>query len=129
MKQAWAFKYDSALTGLNIHADAAAVNVNFWITADEANLDPGSGGLAVWDKEAPKEWNFKAYNDGRNRGKILEFLKDHNAKPVTIPYRENRAVIFNSDLFHETDRFRFKDEYESRRVNVTLLYGNRLHEA
>lgn len=129
LKQAWAFKYDSALTGLNIHADAAAVNVNFWITADEANLDPGSGGLAVWDKEAPKEWNFKVYNDGRNRGKILEFLKDQNAKPVTIPYRENRAVIFNSDLFHETDRFRFKDEYESRRVNVTLLYGNRLHEA
>ncbi|MGH7254211.1 MAG: tetratricopeptide repeat protein, partial [Nitrospirales bacterium] len=62
LTQAWAFKYDSELTGLNIHADAAAVNVNFWITPDEANLDPEHGGLVVWDKEAPKEWNFREYN-------------------------------------------------------------------
>ena len=30
--QLWGFKYDSALRGINIHADVAAVNVNFWIT-------------------------------------------------------------------------------------------------
>ncbi|MBI5777168.1 MAG: tetratricopeptide repeat protein, partial [Nitrospirae bacterium] len=59
LTQSWAFKYDSALTGLNMHADAAAVNVNFWITPDEANLDPDHGGLVVWDKEAPQDWNFK----------------------------------------------------------------------
>ena len=40
--QAWAFKYDSQLTGIPLHADFAAVNVNFWITPDEANLDPGA---------------------------------------------------------------------------------------
>ncbi|HAP42138.1 MAG TPA: hypothetical protein DCQ94_20645, partial [Nitrospira sp.] len=39
LTQAWAFKHDSARRGLNIHADAAAVNVNFWITPDEANRD------------------------------------------------------------------------------------------
>jgi len=44
---------------------------------------------------------------------------------VAIPYRQNRAVVFNSDLFHETDRLAFKDEYVSRRINVTLLYGYR----
>ena len=59
LTQAWAFKHDSARRGLNIHADAAAVNVNFWITPDDANLNPGSGGLVVWDKEAPKKWDFK----------------------------------------------------------------------
>ncbi len=42
LTQAWAFKHDSARRGLNIHADAAAVNVNFWITPDEANLNPES---------------------------------------------------------------------------------------
>ncbi len=46
----WAFKYDSSLHGINVHADFAAVNVNFWITPDEANLDPGSGGLKVWGR-------------------------------------------------------------------------------
>jgi tetratricopeptide (TPR) repeat protein len=126
LTQAWAFKYDSERTGLNIHADAAAVNVNFWVTPDEANLDSEHGGLVVWDKEAPRDWNFKAYNNTANEPKVREFLAHSGAKAVTIPYRANRAVIFNSDLFHETDQFHFKDDYESRRLNITLLYGRRL---
>ncbi len=127
LTQAWAFKYDSELKGLNIHADAAAVNVNFWLTPDEANLDPERGGLVVWDKEAPREWDFKEYNSSKNEPKVREFLRNSGARAITIPYRANRAVVFNSDLFHETDRFTFKDEYESRRLNVTLLYGRREH--
>jgi hypothetical protein len=125
LTQAWSFKHDSARRGLGMHADAAAVNVNFWITPDEANLDPDAGGLVVWDKEAPHDWNFKTYNSEKNRGKILEFLERSGAQMVRIPYRCNRAVIFNSDLFHETDDVRFEDTYLSRRINVTLLYGLR----
>ena len=125
LTQAWAFKHDSARRGLNIHADAAAVNVNFWITADEANLNPASGGLVVWNKEAPREWNFKDYNSAANRGKISEWLKQAGADEVKIPYRSNRAVIFNSDLFHETDEISFKEGYTNRRINITLLYGYR----
>jgi tetratricopeptide (TPR) repeat protein len=125
LTQAWAFKYDSALTGLNMHADAAAVNVNFWITPDEANLDPDRGGLVVWDREAPRDWSFKEYNNAKNEPKVLAWLKQQGAQAVTIPYRCNRAVIFNSDLFHATDRISFKEGYENRRVNITLLYGRR----
>ena len=123
--QAWAFKQDSARRPLKIHADAAAVNVNFWITPDEANLDPASGGLIVWDKEAPREWNFKAYNSTAFQPKIREFLKQSNASPVKVPYRTNRALVFNSDLFHESDTCTFRDDYESRRINITFLYGRR----
>jgi tetratricopeptide (TPR) repeat protein len=125
LTQSWAFKYDSALTGLNMHADAAAVNVNFWITPDEANLDPDHGGLVVWDREAPRDWNFKEYNNAKNEPKVLAWLRQQGAQAVTIPYRCNRAVIFNSDLFHATDRISFKEGYENRRVNITLLYGRR----
>ena len=123
--QAWAFKQDSARRPLKIHADAAAVNVNFWITPDAANLDPTSGGLIVWDKEAPREWDFKAYNSTAFQPKIREFLKQSGASPVKVPYRENRALIFNSDLFHESDHCAFRDDYESRRINITFLYGRR----
>lgn len=123
--QAWAFKCDSEMKALNLHADAAAVNVNFWITPDEANLDPEHGGLIVWDKEAPREWNFKDYNSSANEPKVRAFLRDSGAKAITVPYRQNRAIVFNSDLFHESDAIRFRDEYESRRINVTLLYGRR----
>ena len=41
--QAWSFKHDSALRGLNLHADAVAVNVNFWITPNEANRNAENG--------------------------------------------------------------------------------------
>lgn len=123
LKYLWAFKYDSALSGINIHADFAAVNINFWITPDEANQDPESGGLVVWDKAAPLDWDFIKYNTDDSA--IRAFLKQAGAKPVTIPYRANRAVIFDSDLFHETDRLSFKEGYQNRRINVTLLYGER----
>ena len=125
LTQAWAFKHDSTRRGLNIHADAAAVNVNFWITPDDANLNPDTGGLVVYDKEAPRTWNFRDYNSDRNKPKILEWLKEVDAQAVKIPYRANRAVVFNSDLFHETDEVSFKNDYLSRRINITLLYGYR----
>ena len=110
---------------MNIHADAAAVNVNFWITEDDANLNPATGGLVVYDKEAPSEWNFKDYNSDGNKPKIVSWLKEAGAQAINIPYRANRAVVFNSDLFHETADVRFKDDYVSRRINITLLYGYR----
>jgi hypothetical protein len=42
----------------------------------------------------------------------------------TIPYNENRAVIVNSNLFHETEAIDLKDGYENRRINVTMLSGS-----
>jgi tetratricopeptide (TPR) repeat protein len=119
----WAFKYDSSLRGINKHADFAAVNVNFWITPDEANLDPEHGGLVVWDAAAPLDWDFAKYNAADDD--IRAFLEREKANPVTVPYRANRAVVFDSDLFHETDTIHFKPGYENRRINVTLLFGRR----
>jgi len=119
----WAFKYDSGLKGIGIHADEAAVNVNFWITPDEANRDPQSGGMVIWDKQAPLEWDFAKFN--ADEGAAYAFLKQNGAKPVTVPYRTNRAVIFDSNLFHRTDEISFAEGYENRRINITMLYGRR----
>ncbi|HTI86345.1 MAG TPA: tetratricopeptide repeat protein [Alphaproteobacteria bacterium] len=121
---AWGIKYDSTLRGIPLHADFAAVNVNFWITPDEANLDPGSGGLILWDKESPPDWPFQEYNVAGQR--VRNFLKESGAKAIKVPYRANRAVVFNSALFHETDAIDFRDSYEDRRINITLLYGRKL---
>src|SRR4029077_4336465 len=123
--QWWGFKYDSRLKGINVHADFAAVNVNFWITPDEANLDPEKGGLVIWDKPAPLEWSFAQYNNPNAGQNIRDFLARSGARSVTVPHRANRAVIFDSDLFHETDRIAFKDGYLNRRINITMLYGLR----
>jgi tetratricopeptide (TPR) repeat protein len=121
--QIWAFKYDSRLRGIPIHADFAAVNVNFWITPDEANLDKDHGGLVIWDKPAPLDWDFEKYNI--DAAAARDFLKREGANSTTVPYRANRAVIFDSDLFHETDELTFAEGYCNRRINLTLLYGRR----
>ena len=119
----WGFKYDSSLSGIPLHADQAAVNVNFWIAPDGANRDPGSGGLIVWPTKPPPDWNFNRYNADEEG--IRAFMSQEGAKPVVIPHRANRAVVFDSDLFHETDRIDFADGYLNRRINVTMLYGRR----
>jgi hypothetical protein len=121
--QWWGFKYDSSLSGIRIHADQAAVNVNFWITPDEASRNPANGGLIVWDKKPPLDWDFVRSNGDEKSAR--DFLAQTGARPVTIPYRANRAVIFDSDLFHETDRIEFRDGYKNRRINITMLYGRR----
>jgi tetratricopeptide (TPR) repeat protein len=119
----WAYKYDSRLTGIGLHADAAAVNVNFWLTPDSANLDPDGGGLVVYDRAAPADWDFAKFN--LDVPAIRGFLEETGSHPVKVPYRQNRAVIFDSDLFHATDRFAFAEGYENRRINVTMLFGRR----
>jgi Tfp pilus assembly protein PilF len=123
LKLWWAFKCDAGAPGIGIHADFAAVNVNFWITPDDANLDADSGGLRIWNVPAPLGWDYRKYNAEPDR--IREFLSRADAKAQTVPYRANRAVIFDSNLFHETDRPRFKDGYLNKRINITLLYGLR----
>jgi tetratricopeptide (TPR) repeat protein len=119
----WAFKYDSNHGGTGVHADEAAVNVNFWITPDEANLDASGGGLVVHSREAPRDWGFRRFNV--EVAEIRNFLESAGNEAIRIPYRANRAILFDSDLFHETDTSRFKPGYENRRINITMLYGTR----
>ena len=88
----WSFKYDNKLQGVQIHADFAAVNVNFWIIRT-THLDPNSGGLVVWDVAAPLDWDFITYNTDESA--LRDFLAREKAKSVSIPYRANRAVIFD----------------------------------
>ena len=62
-----------------MHADQAAVNVNFWLTPDDANLNPDHGGLVVYDANAPADWEAAEYNG--NDPRVWDFLKRAGAKP------------------------------------------------
>ena len=119
--QAWAYKYDQRLQGINLHADFAKVNVNFWITPDEACEDPTTGGMVVFDAPVPEHWTFYEYN--HEPEKLDVYLQVHNAGATKVPHRANRCVLFDSKLIHRTDEMHFKPGYENRRVNVTLLYA------
>ena len=124
LEQLWAFKYDSrARRGINVHADFAKLNLNFWITPGAANLDPATGGMVIYDQPPPDNWNFREYNDDEQQARIYAFLAEAGARKCVVPHRCNRAVLFNSKLFHETDVIDFKTGYDNRRINVTYLFG------
>jgi tetratricopeptide (TPR) repeat protein len=121
LTQAWAFKGLESDAAIDIHADDAAVSVNFWVTPTAANLDPDHGGLVVCRVPPPPEWKVIDY--GRDRGRVVAFLEQHPGERLTVPYRENRAVLFDSRLFHYSDAPKFAQGYENHRINVTLLFG------
>jgi hypothetical protein len=124
LRQLWGFKNTSILPAdSTIHADFAAVNVNFWITPATANLDDSSGGMLIYDVDAPLSWDFATYNERIDL--IREFLSSRQASVIRVPYRQNRAIIFNSDLFHATEAVHFRPDYRNHRINITLLYGER----
>lgn len=123
LNQLWAYKYDARLQGIKTHADFAAVNVNFWITPDAANNDPNSGGLVLHEATAPTDWAFRKYNS--DSAAMEKFLSQTGAAVRRVPYRRNRAIVFDSDLFHRTDDLDFAPGYENRRINVTMLFGER----
>lgn len=66
LNQMWAFNYDSEFVkGINKHADKAIVNMNFWLTPDDANLDPSNGGLVIFTTPPDAQDTFEALQSGR----------------------------------------------------------------
>ena len=121
LSQAWAFKGLRPQSAVDVHADDAAVSVNFWVTPTEANLDPEHGGLVVCRAPPPDDWEIKDYDADQPR--IVTFLERNTADRLVVPYRQNRAVLFRSRLFHHSDSPKFASGYENHRINLTLLYG------
>jgi|HubBroStandDraft_5_1064220.scaffolds.fasta_scaffold16832_3 tetratricopeptide (TPR) repeat protein len=121
LSQAWAFKGLKAQSAVDVHADDAAISVNFWVTPTRANLDPEHGGLVVCRAPPPDDWEIKDYDDDQKR--IVTFLEQNANDSLIVPYRQNRAVVFRSRLFHHSDRPEFAAGYENHRINLTLLYG------
>ncbi|NQU61407.1 MAG: tetratricopeptide repeat protein [Rhodospirillales bacterium] len=123
----WVYRCSNQSAGVAAHTDEAAVTFNFWITPEDANLTPEGGGLIVYAKDQPDDWDWRRYNAEKYTPavaqEIAEFLD--GAETVTIPYRENRALLFHSNLFHKSDQVSFKDGFENQRMNVTMLFGHR----
>lgn len=121
LTQAWAFKGVIATSAVDIHADDAAISLNFWVTPTEANLNPGHGGLAICWVPPPPTWVIEGYDADQER--IVLFLERNAASTMVVEYAENRGVLFDSRLFHYSDKPEFAAGYENHRINLTLLFG------
>jgi hypothetical protein len=127
LRYMWAYKYDSEWeSGINIHADMAAVNVNIWLSMDNADLKQQEfgGGIIIYTARPPSHWSFESYNTDTTDRVVNELLRPTNFANITIQHKPNRAVIFDSALFHQSDRYRFRKGYENGRINLTFLFGD-----
>jgi hypothetical protein len=121
LTQAWAFKGLVSKAAIEAHADDGAISINFWVTPDQANISPDHGGLVVCRVPPPAAWQIKGYE--ADKQSIAAFLERHANDNLIVPYRENRAVLFESRLFHHSDAPQFASGYENHRINLTLLFG------
>ncbi len=118
LNQIWAYKHVLGNNAIGVHADFSKINVNIWLTPDSANNDPDSGGLIIYDAKAPENLEF----DDFNGNELLIKNLTEGARRDKVVYKENRATIFNSKLFHASDKIDFKKNYRDLRINLTLLY-------
>jgi hypothetical protein len=126
LEQTWAFKYDNhgPAQGIPPHADFSQLNINLWITPDDALQSDEAGGLDLYSCECPADWPFSDYN--ANEPKIMEFVAQHHGVRIPVRHKQNRALVFNPRLFHGTGPLQFKPGYGNRRINITFLYGQSL---
>ena len=148
LNMAWAYKYDSSLQrGIKLHVDEAAVNANFWLTENDNEASTGKkagdwgvdggndphefdhdlGGMVVFRQEPPLGTPRERYNnEGMDHGAKRRELDSSGYGSVNVKHRANRLVLFKSNLWHMTAvNMAFRKGYKNRRINFTLLFGQR----
>lgn len=137
----WSYKYNNALPddhiksqsrkwGLTKHADPAEINLNMWLTPDEACLDKIAGGMTIYDIGVD---TVKDYYESQKRNFEqtidLQMVKE-KTRYFSVKYVRNRMILFNSRLIHSTGHLKnsqdlsFKKGYKNRRISLTWLFGN-----
>ncbi|MEG9883342.1 MAG: hypothetical protein V6Z86_01745 [Hyphomicrobiales bacterium] len=117
----WALLYAKNTDG-NVHADFGDLTITYWLTPDRYNLDRETGGLVLYDARRPADMPFSAYLASGEASRA--YVGEHARQaPVVIPYRFNRAILFNPSIFHKSNRPHFDLSHPSRmRMNMTFSF-------
>ena len=75
-------------SGIKLHSDAAKVNLNLWVTPDEANLDPSTGGLTIWDYAVSTQNSSSTFGNTLHRKNWSRKFERRVRAPHTSPPRE-----------------------------------------
>lgn len=126
LKALWAYKIHGGADqpALHVHGDEANLNLNVWLNPAEEVPEAAGGGLQVWKEACPDAWPFGEMNKCQSARcqKLLE-----RSPSVTVPFRRNRLVLFRSTLLHKSGEMKGfpATGYARRRINLTLLFGER----
>ena len=103
------------------HSDHADITVTLWLTPHCHNLDENSGGMLISPRKRPEQLAPEEY---LNYERVAEIMSDEDvSNSIRIPYRQGRAVLFDSRNFHRTDDLAFR----GRRPIRVKTHGSVLH--
>ncbi|MDF7793105.1 hypothetical protein [Pseudomonas syringae] len=117
----WALLYSKNSDG-NTHADFGQLTLTYWLTPEEYNLDLNTGGLIIYDIKRAKNIGASEYLAA---GKVsAQYVLERTKRHVVIPYKCNRAVLFDSSHYHRTNSPYFDiARPEGMRMNITFSYA------
>ena len=121
--QAWAFRCEATSPGIGVHADRSDMNINLWTTPDWHCRSAETSGLTIWPVRAPGGTPFETINGDVDW--CRRFVARSGIEPIHIPYRANRAVVFDGSQFHASSGSDFEGGVDGRRINVTVLLRDR----
>lgn len=122
--RSWSFIYDNTSLGVNMHTDPSITTVNVWVTQDESMmLHSDYNGFIVHPVRAPDGWGNADDGSDRKSTVCRDYVKSKNATPHITKYKFNRATIFDSMFFHESQPIRTKEGHHNKRISYTWLFG------
>jgi hypothetical protein len=121
----WALLYAKNTDG-NVHADFGQLTLTYWLTPDHYNLEPATGGLILFDvRRGPEEGADRYLVAGKESERHVRARSSHH---TVVPYRCNRAVLFDSSHYHKTHTPVFDvSTPQGMRMNLTLMYASVAH--
>lgn len=107
--------------GLSIHSDNGVVTVNIYLTPDEFNLEPETGGIRLFDVKRGEDMALHEFN---SQPWCTEYFEKHTkGGAVRIGYAFNRAILFDARTLHVAERMRFAGgSVGSHRLNLALRF-------
>ena len=121
----WALLYSLNTDG-NVHADFGQLTLTYWLTPEHYNLDPATGGLLLYDVRRDPGQGANIYLAAGKESE--DYVNKSTRRKVVIPYRYNRAVLFDSSHYHKTHSPNFDNSRpEGMRMNLTLAYASAAH--
>ena len=116
LQKAWAIMMHKNV-GVGPHADAGAIAVNLWLTPDEHNADPDTGGLTFFDVKREEGAPYHKYNDPVS---AATYIGERTlGATFRVPYRYGRAVVFDAATFHASETVEFASV---PRINVSMIF-------
>jgi len=122
-QRSWSFIYESEAIGPTPHYDPGSIiTTNLWVTPNECmNLKPNYNGIEIWNVFYSNASNENKYDPDLLKN-VIEKIKEPSAKKISIGYKNNRMMFFNSGLIHRSQPISSKPGYENRKINFTFLY-------